>query len=108
MDHLKNKFSNILDPGQKLCIDESLVLWKGRLAFKQYLPLKRHRFGIKIYMLVDCQTRIILDFIVYTGANTECDSFELGVSGDIVAQMMRPYFGKGHILYVDNWYSLQF
>ena len=29
IDYLKIKFSSILDPGQKLCIDERLVLWKG-------------------------------------------------------------------------------
>lgn len=105
IDHLKAKFATIIDPAEKLCIDESLLLWKGRLSFKQYLPLKRHRFGIKLFELVDCETGIILDFIIYTGVNTDFEKFDLGVSGDVVAHMMRPYFNKGHILYVDNWYS---
>lgn len=105
IDHLKAKFGTIIYPSEKLCIDESLVLWKGRLAFKQYLPLKRHRFGIKLFELVDCESGIILDFIVYTGGNTDFEKFDLGVSGDVVAHMMKPYFNKGHILYVDNWYS---
>jgi len=48
---------------------------------------------------------VILDFIVYTGANTDCEDFELGVSGNVVAHMMKPYYNKGHIVYTDNWYS---
>ncbi|CAF1411692.1 unnamed protein product [Rotaria sordida] len=32
---LKDKFSNSAHPGKNLAIDESLMLWKGRLAFKQ-------------------------------------------------------------------------
>ncbi|XP_020296816.1 piggyBac transposable element-derived protein 4-like [Pseudomyrmex gracilis] len=105
IDNLKAKFATIIDLAEKLCIDESLVLWKGRLSFKQYLPLKRHRFGIKLFKLVDCETGIILDFIIYTGVNTDFEKFDLGVSGDVVAHMMRLYFNKGHILYIDNWYS---
>lgn len=37
---LKKGFSDIFRPFQKLCIDESVVQWKGRLSFKQFLPKK--------------------------------------------------------------------
>ena len=46
------KFSEFYNPKQKLVIDESLVLFKGRLSFKQYIPSKRHRFGQKLFVLV--------------------------------------------------------
>ncbi|XP_043473691.1 piggyBac transposable element-derived protein 4-like [Leptopilina heterotoma] len=105
IDYLQDKFSNTIIPGKNLCIDESLLLWKGRLKFKQYLPLKRNRFGIKLFELVDCQTGFILNFIVYTGENTDYKKFGLGITGDIVAHFLKPYFGKGHVVYVDNWYS---
>ncbi|XP_020298998.1 piggyBac transposable element-derived protein 4-like [Pseudomyrmex gracilis] len=49
IDHLKEKFSNTIIASEKLCIHESLVLWKGKLKFTQFLPLKRHRFGMKIF-----------------------------------------------------------
>ena len=66
-DFLVDRFSNIFIPGKHLCIDESLLLWKGRLFFKQYIPKKRNRFGIKLFVLCDCKTRYILRFVVYTG-----------------------------------------
>ena len=40
IDDFKRKFSNCMNPTQNLCIDESLLLWKGRLDFKQYMPSK--------------------------------------------------------------------
>ena len=84
----------------------SLVLWKGRLGFKQYIPSKRHRFGIKLFQLVDCETKSILDFIIYTGSNTEYQTTpELGLSGSIVIELMQRYLNKGHHLYIDNWYT---
>lgn len=105
IDFLNQKFSSTLHPGKNLCIDESLMLWKGRLKFKQYLPLKRHRFGIKFFELVDCETGFLLRFIIYTGADTDYEKFDLGISGDIVVDFLTPYFNKGHVIFIDNWYS---
>ena len=44
---LRKAFNESFQPYQRLCIDESLLLYKGRLSFKQYIPSKRNRFGIK-------------------------------------------------------------
>jgi len=104
IDHLKEKFGNTIIAGEKLCIDESLVLWKGKLKFKLFLPLNRHRFSMKIFELADCETGFLLDFIVYTGSNTDYEKFDLGVSDDIVAHFMQPYCNKGRVFYTDNWY----
>lgn len=107
IDHLKSTYKRLLYPFRNVCIDESLMLFKGRLSFKQFIPSKRHRFGIKLFLLCDCETGYILDFIIYTGAKTEIKSFdeELGKSGNIVYTLMEPYLNKGHILFVDNWYT---
>ncbi|XP_066585875.1 piggyBac transposable element-derived protein 4-like [Prorops nasuta] len=105
IDDLQRKFATALIPGKTLCIDESLLLWKGKLRFKQYIPLKRNRFGIKIFELVDCETGFILGFVVYTGANTDFEKFGLGFTGDIVAHFLQPYFDEGHVVYIDNWYT---
>ncbi|KAL8588964.1 hypothetical protein ACOMHN_065746 [Nucella lapillus] len=50
VDHLHEKFQEVYEPRQAVCVDESLLLWKGRLIFRQYIPMKRARFGIKIYL----------------------------------------------------------
>ena len=39
--------SNVYKPSQNVTVDESLLLYKGRLYFKQYIPTKRRRFGDK-------------------------------------------------------------
>ena len=67
--------------------------------------MKRNRFGIKIYMIVACKTGFVLGFVVYTGADTDYQKFDLGVTDDIVAHFLQPYFYKGHVVYIDNWYT---
>lgn len=88
---LKRKFQQFFKPFQKLVIDKSLLLFKGRLSFKQYIPTKRPRFGIKLFMLCNCETGMILDFILYTGKKTEIPSNDtLALSGAVVKQLMQP------------------
>ena len=71
IEMLKAKFTCALTSFQNLCIDESLILWKGRLSFRQYIRSKRNRFGIKLFMLCDCETRYLLDLLVYAGSQTD-------------------------------------
>ncbi|ROL45244.1 Zinc finger BED domain-containing protein 1 [Anabarilius grahami] len=64
-------FGQMFVPHRDLCIDESLLLWKGRLGFRQYIPSKRKRFGIKLFMLCDVLTGYIINVKVYTGSSTD-------------------------------------
>lgn len=106
IEHCREIFKKTMMPHENLCIDESIVVFKGRLLFKQYIPSKRHRFGIKMFVLCDVMTGYILDFIIYCGEGTDIvDEQGLGISGAVVTTLMKDYFGKGHTMWTDNWYS---
>jgi len=105
-NYINNSFSASFYPFKNLVIDESLLLFKGRLRFRQYIPSKRHRFGIKFFIICDCKTGYILKFLIYTGATTKiANTYNVGISGNTVFTMLEKYFHKGHSLYVDNWYA---
>ena len=53
VDHLFEHFQLAYTPGPSVAVDETLLLWKGRLHFRQYIPLKRARFGIKMFSLAE-------------------------------------------------------
>ena len=36
---------------KNLSIDESMMLWRGKLVFSQYITNKHHKYGIKFYKL---------------------------------------------------------
>ncbi|XP_008187534.1 piggyBac transposable element-derived protein 4-like [Acyrthosiphon pisum] len=91
---------------ENLAIDESLVLWKGRLSLKKLIKTKRHSFGIKIFELCNVETDFILDIIIYTGSTTEYKKIDpsLGIFGAVVNTLIKPYLNRGHKLFIDNWY----
>ena len=73
-DFLVDRFSSIFMPGKNLCIDESLLLWKGRLFFKQYIPKKRNRFGINFFyfVIVKLDTFFVSSFIQVIKMQHQC------------------------------------
>ena len=50
------RFRDSYTPNQYLSIDESMISFKGRLSFLQYLPKKPHKWGMKAWVLADVQT----------------------------------------------------
>ena len=52
LDLLRARFSLVYIPGSVVTIDETMTPWQGRLLFKQYIPGKAHKYGVKIYKLV--------------------------------------------------------
>lgn len=103
---LISSFRRTFVPYRDLCVDESLMKWKGRLAFRQFIPAKRHRFGVKFFVLCDVLTGYVQDMIIYTGSTTNIQHYEgLGISGSVVMTLLAPYLGKGHVIYMDNWYN---
>ena len=53
LDYLMDKFKSVYTPDKHIAIDEELLLWKGRLGFKQYIPNKRARFRIKMFSVCE-------------------------------------------------------
>uniref|UniRef100_A0A2H1W8J9 SFRICE_024824 n=1 Tax=Spodoptera frugiperda TaxID=7108 RepID=A0A2H1W8J9_SPOFR len=86
-----------------IAIDESLILWKGRLSFRQYLKGKRHRYGIKLYILADMYG-IIQKIHLYAGSGDQVVGGRNHVN-KVVMLLLEKYVNKGHSLYVDNFYT---
>ena len=109
LSHLNKKFQSLYLPGQNIAIDESLTLWRGRLSFRQYIPLKSSKFGIKSYELCESSSGYLWSFIIYTGKDTVFQT--AFISGDtnktaaIVLSLVEPLLNKGRTLWMDNFYN---
>ncbi|CAC5408617.1 unnamed protein product [Mytilus coruscus] len=54
-------------PHKEQSIDEGMIAFKGRLSFKQYLPAKPTKFGIKVWERASPHNGYVHEFQVYTG-----------------------------------------
>ena len=51
LEKILTNFQLAYEPGEELILDESMVPFRGRLGFRQYLPGKAHKYGMKLYKL---------------------------------------------------------
>ncbi|KAG1927364.1 piggyBac transposable element-derived protein 4-like [Pimephales promelas] len=68
MDLLLVRFQALYEVNGFVTVDESMVKYKGRLGFRQYLPMKPVKWGIKVWVMAESKTGYVTHFQVYTGA----------------------------------------
>lgn len=96
------KYQHAYTPGQKICIDETMIPWRGRLSFRQYIPNKRHRYGIKMYKLCT-SLGYTWNLSIYVGKDLV--NRNLSASHNVVMKLIEGLLNDGRILYVDNFYT---
>lgn len=67
VDKINYNFENLQTPGEVIAVDESMTLFRGRLKFCQYIPNKRHRYGVKLFKV--CDVNGFTDKIIYMRGN---------------------------------------
>ena len=53
IDHVNEACLENYMPHKESSIDEAMIAYKGRLSFKQYLPAKPTKFGVKVWVRAD-------------------------------------------------------
>lgn len=102
LDYFNTRMSQVYYPGRDLSIDESMILWRGRLSFRQYIKNKRNKYGIKMYML-NSPDGFIHKCAVYTGRSGDMGG--KGHAEKVVLHLMAEKLHVGHHIYLDNYYN---
>ncbi|XP_056388350.1 piggyBac transposable element-derived protein 4-like [Hyla sarda] len=109
INYLNQTFSKTYTSEKEVAVDESLVHYKGKLHFRQYLPNKRARYGVKLYKLCESATGYTHKFRVYEGKDSEIDPPEcppvLKTTEKIVWDLVHPLLDQGYNIYLDNFYT---
>jgi len=100
---LINNFQNAFYPHIELSLDESLLLHRGRLGFRQYIKGKKAKYGIKFYELCS-PDGYVLNIEMYKGKQFSSAALTSKID-NLVQRLMAPYLNKGHHLFMDNYYN---
>ena len=84
IDMVKDLYPSIYVSNRELSVDETMLKFKGRLFWKQYMPKKPSaKWGIKVWSLCDAKTSYLLKCNVYTGKMRDLDK-SVGVGATVV------------------------
>lgn len=101
-NELVSKFQAAYTPNKEVCIDETMIPFRGRLSFRQYIPGKRHKYGIKVFKL--CGKRgYTYNLKIYSGK--EQNQNEQPIANRTVLELMKPLLDCGRTLCTDNFYT---
>lgn len=104
-DNVVDNFKDAYTPFEFVTIDEKLEAFRGRCNFRQYIPSKPNKYGIKIFALADSKTFYTLNMEVYVGKQPngpyECSNSPTAV----VQRLCQPIKGTSRNVTVDNWFT---
>ena len=80
-----------------------MVKFKGRLSFRQYLPMKPIKWGVKLWTLCESETGYTVNFQVYTGQ--EQRRVEHGLGYRVVMDMVVMLHRTQAQVFFDNYFT---
>jgi hypothetical protein len=101
LDKTNFNFENLLTPGEIIAKDESMIPFRGRFKFRQYIPIKRHKYGVKLFKICD------VNGFTYKIMNYEGKQSISGQSSGetIILLLCEKYLEKGRTVVMDNFYT---
>jgi len=71
--------------------------------FRQFIPIKPGRFGIKAFTLAESTSGYLLNSKIYTGR--EGDGVQRDLGRKAVMSVIESYLDKGYCVFMDNYYT---
>lgn len=86
-------------------IDEKLQAFRGRCSFRQYIPSKPAKYGIKIFAMVDNISYFTSNMEIYAGKQPD-GPFSIDNSPkNVVHRLIQPIRNTGRNVTIDNWFT---
>ena len=104
LDMICPSFVAAFTPGQQIATDESVITFKGRVSFHQYLKGKPNPWGIKAFILADSKTGYLSCLQIYYSKETQLLDSDLPHTAKVV-MTLAPFHHQGYDLYIDCFYS---
>ncbi|XP_064641920.1 piggyBac transposable element-derived protein 4-like [Lineus longissimus] len=101
-DMFLQKFRDAVSPTREISLDEGTCAFKGRVSFRVYNKDKPEKWGIKLYEVCESKGGYCFEFEVFTGRENQQTQ---DITYHTVMRLCDPYLDKGHILYMDRYYS---
>ena len=104
LDRLANTFRKEYRPSKFVSIDEGMAKYKGRLGFKQYMPMRPVKRGIKVWVRADATNGFVSAMQVYKGKK-DGGQPEHGLGHRVVCDLVSDLKGKNYHIFCNNFFT---
>ncbi|XP_052824026.1 piggyBac transposable element-derived protein 4-like [Octopus bimaculoides] len=103
IDLLVNNYEAVYLLGKNLSVDETMIGYKGRVHFWQYMPAKPTKWGIKIWEVCESETGYCVNFDVYKGKKYNGNKLH-GLGHDFIWALTGPFHHQHQHLYFNRFF----
>ena len=90
--NIVNNYMAAYIPTKDLSVDESIISYKGRFSWVQFMPKKTHKWGLKAWVLADTSNGYAWNWKLYTGKQGSKEG--VGLAHHVVMSLSQPLEGK--------------
>ncbi|XP_046686002.1 piggyBac transposable element-derived protein 4-like [Homalodisca vitripennis] len=87
---LVENFQKYYSLGHLVTLDEKLEAFRGRCQFRQYIPNKPAKYGIKLFALVDARMSYTFNLEIYAAKQPEGPFKVSNAAKDVTMRMIKP------------------
>ena len=91
-------------PGPHITVDEQLVCFGGRCPFRQYIPSKPGKYGIKVWAICEANTSYAWKMQVYTGKDPTIGR-KVNQEARFVKDLVKEIENSGRNVTCDNFFT---
>ncbi|XP_028437763.1 piggyBac transposable element-derived protein 4-like [Perca flavescens] len=103
-DEWARRLPLLYDPGPDVTVDEQLVAFRGRCSFRQYMPSKPARYGLKVWAACDAESSYVWKMQIYTGKSSSASEKEKNQGARVVMDLTEGLSGPCNIT-CDNFFT---
>lgn len=104
-DKFNDVCESVYSSGENVTIVEKLEAFHGRCSFRQYIPSKPAKYGLKVIALVDAKSFYTSKLEVYVGAQPEGPYKVSSTPFDVVTRLIARISETGRNVTLDNWFT---
>ena len=91
-------------PGSNVTIDEQLLGFRGKCSFRQFMPKKPDKYGLKFWLCVDVDSHYVFDAFPYVGRQPN-EQRQTQNGAKVVLKLLKPLYGSNRNVTMDNFFT---
>ncbi|CAF1557825.1 unnamed protein product, partial [Rotaria sordida] len=100
----QDKLKTCYTPGLDLTIDEQLLSFRGKCPFRQFIPKKPDKYGLKFWLCVDAESYCVLNAFPYIGRQPGQEK-QKHIGESVVLELLKPFYGSNRNVTMDNFFT---
>lgn len=105
VDHFNDNCKKYYSLSDQVTIDEMLEAFRGRCSFRQYIPSKPAKYGLKLFALCDAKMYYTNNIEIYCGTQYDGPYAQDNDAFSIVKRLVQPIANSGRNVTCDNWFT---